>query len=98
KKGLSKRDEAYRLGYLITMAGFFLVGWTVHFWNATYVLFLFLVASGAWIREVPTDPATSSAEKSGALDLKTVDPPRFQAPLSQYREAAGERHVRFPRN
>lgn len=98
KKGLSKRDEAYRLGYLITMAGFFLVGWTVHFWNATYVLFLFLVASGAWIREVPTDPATSSAEKPGALDLKTVDPPRFQAPLSQYREAAGERHVRFPRN
>lgn len=38
-----------RTTYLIAMTGFFLSGWAVHFWNGTYVLFLFLLASGAWI-------------------------------------------------
>ncbi|WP_426124353.1 O-antigen ligase family protein [Pararhizobium sp. PWRC1-1] len=39
----------YRIAYLIMMTGYFLVGWTVHFWNATYVLFLFLLGSGSWL-------------------------------------------------
>jgi hypothetical protein len=44
--------EQYRLGYLITMCSFFLAGWTVHFWNGTYVLFLFLLGSGYWMLDV----------------------------------------------
>jgi hypothetical protein len=48
-KGLDERLEQYRTGYLVTMCGFFLVGWTVHFWNSTYVLFLFLLGSGLWM-------------------------------------------------
>lgn len=52
---------ACKAGYLISMTGYFLVGWTVHFWNATYVLFLFLLASGVWILDLkvgdhPTSP------------------------------------------
>ncbi|MCV9967047.1 O-antigen ligase domain-containing protein [Pararhizobium sp. BT-229] len=46
---LNERLEQYRTGYMIAMCGFFLAGWTVHFWNATYVLFLFLLGGGLWM-------------------------------------------------
>ena len=39
----------YRTGFLITMAAFFLVGCTVHFWDVAWVFFLFLMGSGVWI-------------------------------------------------
>ncbi|WP_112662175.1 O-antigen ligase domain-containing protein [Microvirga sp. c27j1] len=55
KKGLGDRLTEYRTAYLISMTGFFLVGWTVHFWNAVYVLFLFLLGSGAWILDAKTE-------------------------------------------
>ncbi|MDR6754961.1 hypothetical protein J2Y48_000234 [Mycoplana sp. BE70] len=48
---------AYRLAYLAAMASLFCVGWTVHFWNATYVLFLFTLGSGVWLLETE-EPAT----------------------------------------
>lgn len=47
---------ACRAGYLISMAGFFAVGWTVHFWNATHVLFFFLLGAGIWILDAPDEP------------------------------------------
>ena len=49
KKGLDDKITAYRMGFLITMTAFFLVSWTVHFWDAAYVIFLFLMGSGVWI-------------------------------------------------
>lgn len=52
KKGLDATRLQYRTAFLIVMTGYFLVGWTVHFWNATYVLFLFLLGSGSWLVEV----------------------------------------------
>jgi hypothetical protein len=55
RKGLDARNTAYRTAYLISMAGFFLVGWTVHFWNGTYVLFLFLLGSGVWFLDAPRE-------------------------------------------
>lgn len=45
----SDRLLDYRLGYTCSMFGFFLSGWTVHFWNATYVVFIFFLASGLWL-------------------------------------------------
>lgn len=42
------RVTAYRTGYVISMVGIFLAGWTVHYWNATYVLVTFLLGAGAW--------------------------------------------------
>ena len=47
---------ACRAGYIISMAGFFAVGWTVHFWNATHVLFFCLLGSGMWILDAPDEP------------------------------------------
>lgn len=51
-----KIDDAklasYRLGFLACLTSFFLVGWTVHFWNATYVLFIFSLGAGIWLLDV----------------------------------------------
>ena len=48
KKDLDDRTTAYRTAFLISLAGFVLVGWTVHYWDAALVLLLFLrvAASG----------------------------------------------------
>jgi hypothetical protein len=60
-KGLDDRLDQYRIAYMISMCGFFLVGWTVHFWNATYVLFLFLLASGIWMLDLKPDSGREKA-------------------------------------
>jgi O-antigen ligase len=54
KKGLDDKITAYRTAFLITMTAFFVVSWTVTFWDATYVLFLFLMGSGVWMLDVET--------------------------------------------
>jgi O-antigen ligase len=54
KKGLDEKIGAYRTALLIAMAGLFLVSWTVHFWDTAYVVFLFLMGSGAWILDIET--------------------------------------------
>jgi len=43
------RDAARAWGF--TLAGFVVVGCTVAFWNATFVLFFFLLGSGCWLLE-----------------------------------------------
>ncbi|MDB5562681.1 MAG: hypothetical protein JWN11_2099 [Hyphomicrobiales bacterium] len=58
----------YRAAFLITMASLFLVGWMVHFWNATYVLFMFLMGSGVWMldaEEKDADPEVHTPRKAG---------------------------------
>jgi hypothetical protein len=52
RKGLDRRVNEYRTSFLITMTAFFVVAWTVAFWDAAYVLFLFLMGSGVWILDV----------------------------------------------
>lgn len=49
RKGLGPRASSYREGFLISLVGYYLVGWTVHFWNATYVQFLFMLGAGMWM-------------------------------------------------
>lgn len=49
RTGLSKRLKSYRMGYLCSMAGFFIAGWTVHYWDALYAYFMFFMASGIWM-------------------------------------------------
>src|SRR4051812_170533 len=55
RKGLDDRLNACRTAYLIVMASFFVVGWTVHFWGEAYNWFLFLLGSGAWLLDVRVD-------------------------------------------
>jgi hypothetical protein len=61
KKDLDDKITAYRTGFLIAMTAFFLVGWTVAFWDAAYVLFLFLMGSGLWMLDVKTSEGPSHA-------------------------------------
>lgn len=49
RQGLGERMQWYRMGYISTMSGLFVVGWTVHFWDALFVFFMFLLASGMWM-------------------------------------------------
>jgi hypothetical protein len=46
RKGLTSRDADYRTGFLISMLGIYLAGWTVHYWNSVYVLLVFLLGCG----------------------------------------------------
>jgi len=52
-RNLDSLHADYRTAYLIAMASFLLTGWMVHFWNGTYVFFLFMVGAGMWLRDVP---------------------------------------------
>jgi hypothetical protein len=61
KKGLDDKLIEYRAGFLITLSAYFLVGWTVAFWDATYVLFLFQMGSGVWMLDVETRKRASRA-------------------------------------
>lgn len=67
KQGLDDKQSAYRLAYLVSLTGFFLVGWTVYFWNATYVLFTFLIGSGMWLLDVEGEQ--SKPKRSHALTV-----------------------------
>jgi len=59
KKGLDDRLTVYRTAFLITMTSLFVVSWTVHLWDAAYVLFLFLLGSGVWMLDM--EPKESAA-------------------------------------
>lgn len=43
--------NAYRSGLLVSLGGLIIAGSTVHYWNAIYCLFIFLVGSGVWMIE-----------------------------------------------
>jgi hypothetical protein len=63
KKGLDDKIMAYRTAFLISMTSFFLVGWTVHFWDAGYVLFTFTMGAGIWMLDVrPKERAALQAQ------------------------------------
>ncbi len=64
-KETDERRLRYRTAYLIMMMGYFLVGWTVHFWNATYVLFLFLLGSGSWLLDDVANTGPRAARRRG---------------------------------
>jgi hypothetical protein len=60
---LSTQEEAdCRTGYLVSMFGWIIAGCTVHFWNASYCLLMFMLGSGFWITEIK--PLTASPRGS----------------------------------
>ncbi|MEH2540879.1 MULTISPECIES: O-antigen ligase family protein [unclassified Bradyrhizobium] len=61
---LSFQASQCRKGLIITLFGFAIAGITVHFWNATYVLFIFLLGSGMWLFE--------NENREGATDTQDV--------------------------
>jgi hypothetical protein len=71
KSGLDERTQAYKTAFVIAMTGFFLVGWTVYFWNATYVVFIFMLGSGVWILDAKTGAGETMPR--GRSRSETVD-------------------------
>lgn len=53
----SERLRHYRLGFLLCLLGYYVAGWTVHYWGAVYVQLMFLLGSGMWL----LDPASEGA-------------------------------------
>jgi hypothetical protein len=50
-RALSPEGALCRKGLIVTLCGLAATGCTVHFWNATYVLLIFLLGSGMWMFE-----------------------------------------------
>ncbi|MBD3624758.1 MAG: hypothetical protein HUJ24_05140 [Rhodobacteraceae bacterium] len=61
RKGLDARTSSYRTAYLISLMGMIMAGWTVHYWNSTYVLLIFMVGAGAWFADAPQEPDETRA-------------------------------------
>ncbi|WP_424831778.1 O-antigen ligase family protein [Ruegeria sp.] len=62
---LSGRLESYRWGYLFALAGFCIAAITVHLWEATYCLLMFMLGAGAWMidaKDEAAQPEGSEAE------------------------------------
>ncbi len=53
-----KELNLYRMGWLATIIGLSVSGITVHFWNAMFAYFFFLVGTGVWM----TTPVKSTAK------------------------------------
>jgi hypothetical protein len=70
---LSFQAAQCRKALIITLLGIAVAGITVHFWNATYVVFIFLLGSGMWLLEHGSR-AAPTANSQGA---RSVVRPRF---------------------
>jgi len=88
---LTKIDDeklaGYRMGFLASLTGFFLVGWTVHFWTVTYALFMFSLGSGAWLLDVGKKEKTEA--KTVRRPTRAGRPPASRAGLESRRPLAG---------
>jgi len=62
RRGISDQLQNCRVAYLICLATFVIVGTTVHLWSATYVWFIFILGSGAWLLD-----AEAGGEETTAL-------------------------------
>ncbi|MBF9232812.1 O-antigen ligase family protein [Microvirga alba] len=81
KKGLDERLKEYRTAYLLSMLGFFLAGWAVHFWNSSYVLFVFLIGSGAWFLDVKKETTKEIRRAKGLRQVRRPTIHTAQRPL-----------------
>ncbi|CUH49077.1 O-antigen ligase family protein [Ruegeria atlantica] len=71
RKNLGPRESEYRTGYLITLLGLYIAGWTVHYWNAVYVLFVFLLGCGfCFFNEDKKMDKNPGAQDAGPNDHK----------------------------
>ena len=71
--GVSETVLRCRTGLLITIAGIAMSACTVHLWNASYVLFMFLLGSGAWMleAEAKTEKAAPTGKRQGSVQPRS---------------------------
>jgi len=69
RKGLEPAQHACRLALACCLLAFFVTGWTVHYWNATYVLLHFLLGSGMWLLDA--QPAKSETAEAAPEPIRS---------------------------
>jgi O-antigen ligase len=57
KKNATEEWEASRMAWIITIAGTAIAACTVHLWNNTFGLFMFVIGAGAWLIDHPKPAA-----------------------------------------
>lgn len=68
KKMPDERLAAYRMGWLIGIAGIIMAGWMVHFWNAPLVLFYFILGAGCWLLDAANNEPGTEVEVTDTPD------------------------------
>lgn len=70
RKDIPESWRRARHAWAFTLFGITVAAATVHLWNALFVLFIFLIGSGAWLLDAkpgaPTDPTNPATPKGGA--------------------------------
>lgn len=72
-KHLDRQMLDYRTGLLITIIGLCVAGATVHFWNAVFCLFMFLLGSGMWLLNEKTLQSSASPREGGTKPSEPSD-------------------------
>ncbi|ALN74690.1 hypothetical protein M673_18385 (plasmid) [Aureimonas sp. AU20] len=85
RKGLDDRLAAYRTAYVIVMTGFFLVGWTVHFWGVSYLWFMFLLGSGLWLLDASAEASQAPSPRRRARGEASPDRSRLRRGFEETR-------------
>lgn len=75
--------DNYRKGYLVSLGGMLLAGATVHYWNATYVLFMAMIGSGVWMLSAKDQDQTTTDQE---VVPKRIGFTRAARPAAAYRE------------
>ncbi|MEQ8784370.1 MAG: O-antigen ligase family protein [Roseibium album] len=81
-KNLGSRDfndeelGDFRKGYLVSLGGMIVAGCTVHYWNATYILFMLMLGSGVWMADAGQK---EKAPEEGIPDEKKDPRKRYMA-------------------
>lgn len=95
KRGLSERAASYRMGLLVSLLGFYLAGWTVHYWKVIYVLFMFLLGTGGWFLSPAAQADTEAAPPPEPEETRRSRYARG-GPATGSRPDAAPRYSRFP--
>ncbi len=70
RKGLPVAWKRARHAWAFTLFGITVAAATVHLWNALFVLFLFLIGSGAWLYDAKPEPAARRKGIGAAVLLR----------------------------
>lgn len=74
---LTGKLASYRFGYLFSLSGFCVAAITVHVWDATFCLFMFMLGAGLWMVDAE-DEATRQKPASEPQNTRKIRYTRFE--------------------
>lgn len=69
RQRLDAMQQRCRSAWIVGLTGLMIAGTTVHFWNALFTLFFFLLGAGIWLLDARTNRGSPRVDlmKSGGL-------------------------------